>query len=114
MTIMQVQTTPKRRDKLLIMAEIIDHTQKGALKTQIMYKANLSFAQLSQYLQFLTRKNLIEKASIEGKEFYKATQKGIDFMEKQQQVVNMLNEESQLSDPKNPFAKPEKHSTKPQ
>jgi predicted transcriptional regulator len=36
----------KRRDKLSIIAEILEIAKNGTLKTQIMYRANLSFAQL--------------------------------------------------------------------
>ncbi len=82
------------------MAEIIEQSKNGALKTQIMYKANLSFTQLSGYLRFLTRKNLLEKVESEGKESYKATQKGIDFLEKEQQIVDMLNEEGLFEESK--------------
>lgn len=40
----------KRRDKLDIMAEILDITREETLKTQVMYRANLSFTQLNNYL----------------------------------------------------------------
>jgi predicted transcriptional regulator len=79
----------------MIMAEIINYAKAGALKTQIMYKANLSFTQLTQYLQFLTRNKLLEKSTFDRKEVYKATQKGLNFVEKQQQMVSLLNEDAQ-------------------
>ncbi len=108
MTPTQIQSSPKRRDKLMIMAEIINYARAGALKTQIMYKANLSFTQLTQYLQFLTRNKLLEKSPFDGKEVYKATQKGMDFVEKQQQIVNLLNEDAQGNRAKSLPAKLEK------
>ena len=37
----------KRRDRLYILAEILAIAKNGYLKTQIMYRANLSFAQLN-------------------------------------------------------------------
>ena len=93
MTTVITQNTQKRRDKLIIMAEIVNIAKTGALKTQIMYKANLSFAQLTGYLQFLTKNNLLEKFAHNGKEIYEATQKGVDFSERQLQIIDMLNEE---------------------
>ena len=42
-----------------IMADIMEIAREGALKTQIMYKANLSFTQLNNYIAFLLDKNLI-------------------------------------------------------
>ena len=87
------ETTPKRRDKLVIMAEIMHISRNGALKTQIMYKANLSFAQLTEYLKLLSRTSLLEKSAQNGKEIYKATLKGIDFLERQREIMGLLYHE---------------------
>ncbi len=86
------------------MAEIIDIAKTGALKTQIMYKANLSFAQLTEYLKFLTKNNLLEKFSHGGKEIYEATQKGADFSERQLQIIDLLNENLHINGMKTPPA----------
>ncbi len=88
-----IDSSPKRRDKLVIMAEIMEISQNGALKTQIMYKANLSFAQLTQYLQFLSHNSLLEKSAYNGKEIYKATQKGKDFLGRQREIMELISEE---------------------
>ena len=89
----KTDTSPKRRDKLVIMAEIMNISKNGALKTQIMYKANLSFAQLTDYLKLLAQTNLLEKSANKGKEVYKATQKGINFLERQQEIMDILYQE---------------------
>jgi predicted transcriptional regulator len=104
MTTTLTQNAPKRRDKLIIMAEIIDIAKTGALKTQIMYKANLSFAQLTEYLQFLTKNNLLEKFVHNGKEIYEATEKGVNFSERQLQIIDLLNEEVHRNGVKTPPA----------
>jgi predicted transcriptional regulator len=94
MTIIELNgNRPKRRDKLVIMAEIIVIAIKGASKTQIMYKANLSFSQLKRYLAILSHHSLLEKSAYAGREIYKATPKGIAFMERQQQIIDLINEE---------------------
>jgi predicted transcriptional regulator len=87
------ETSSKRRDKINIIAEITDIAKNGALKTQIMYKANLSFAQLTEYLVLLKRINILEKSNQSGKEVYTATQKGLEFLQKQQEIMQLLNEE---------------------
>jgi predicted transcriptional regulator len=92
MTIVLTEDTPKRRDKLVIIAEIIDIARKGTSKTNIMYKANLSFDQLNQYLSVLSDSSLLEILACERGIYYKATPKGSDFVEKQRQVINLLNE----------------------
>ncbi len=91
MTLTLLENKPKRRDQLVIMAEIVDIARRGSSKTNIMFKANLSFSQLNQYLSILTQVDLLEKCSINRKEMYKATQKGYEFMQKQYQVIKLLN-----------------------
>ena len=94
MTIIELNgEKPKRRDKLVIMTEIISIATKGTSKTQIMYKANLSFSQLKRYLALLSGHNLLAKSAQDGKEIYKATPKGVEFMERQQQIIYLINEE---------------------
>ena len=88
--------TKKRRDKLCIIAEILDIAKGGALKTQVMYKASLSFAQLNEYLKFMQKVRLLEKFDNSGKEVYVATAKGLDFLKRQnevQQLVRLTGEE---------------------
>ena len=92
MTISLSEEKPKRRDKLIIMAEIIDIARKGTSKTNIMYKANLSFDQLNQYLSVLSDSSLLEILACERGIYYKATPKGTDLVEKQRQVINLLDE----------------------
>jgi predicted transcriptional regulator len=73
----KTDTTSKRRDKLSIIAEILEIAREGTLKTQIMYRANLSFSQLS-------RSN--------GKEVYVATEKGLDFLQRHSDLTELLQE----------------------
>ncbi|MGA3291434.1 MAG: winged helix-turn-helix domain-containing protein [Candidatus Bathyarchaeia archaeon] len=93
MTLTLIENSPKRRDKLIIMAEIVSIAKKGTSKTQIMFKANLSFSQLNQYLLLLSQTSLLDKSACNGKAIYRATQKGLEFMEKQQQIMDLLNED---------------------
>jgi len=92
MTVPLSENRPKRRDKLVIMAEIIGIAKNGTSKTHVMFKANLSFSQLNQYLAILSQSSLLEKSMLNGKEIYTATKKGIDFMEKQYELINLINE----------------------
>jgi len=84
----------ERREKLVIMAEIIGLAKQGAPKTRIMFKASLSFNQLNQYLSFLSQRGLLEKIPDGRKSIYKATPRGQEFMERQQQVMDLLNEDA--------------------
>ncbi len=91
MTLTLVENKPKRRDQLVIMAEIVSIAKKGTSKTHIMFRANLSFTQLNQYISLLSETQLLERIPFNGKEIYKSTRKGLEFMEKQGQVIDFLN-----------------------
>jgi predicted transcriptional regulator len=87
------ETSSKRRDKLCIIAEILEIAKEGTLKTQIMYKANLSFAQLKDYLRFMLKIQLIEIVDNAGKDVYISTEKGLDFLQRQCELTELLKTE---------------------
>ena len=84
---------PKRRDKLYIMAEILEIAKDGALKTQIMYRANLSYTQLNNYLGFMLETDLLEKIEEESRDIYGSTEKGQDFLERYREIAELLKDE---------------------
>jgi predicted transcriptional regulator len=88
----------KRRDKLYIIAEILDIARDGVLKTQIMYRANLSFTQLNNYLRLMEKASLIDKKVEGGKEFYKATPKGLEFLQRYREIIELLKTENSGND----------------
>ena len=59
-----MQSVSKRRDRHDIVAEILETARGGAIKTHIMYKAKLSYAQLNEYLPLLIEKGFLEDLSI--------------------------------------------------
>jgi predicted transcriptional regulator len=68
----------KYRSRTEIVSTMLDAANGGATKTKIMYKAFLSFAQLREYLEILTRNGLLdydEKTAI-----FKTTAKGLKFL----------------------------------
>ena len=70
------------RTRIEILASILKVAQGGALKTHIMYKANLSHKQLTKYLQFVIGNQLLQEISDpeEGNRLYQVTEKGIQFL----------------------------------
>ena len=88
----KTDSASKRRDKLSIIAEILEIAKGGTLKTQIMYKANLSFAQLNDYLKFMLKTGLLNKFRGNGKDVYAATEKGLDFLQRHFELTEMLKE----------------------
>jgi predicted transcriptional regulator len=87
----------KRRDKLFIIAEIIDIARDGSLKTQVMYRANLSFTQLNDYLRFMLRISLLEKVLENDKDVYRATEKGLDFLQRYREINELLKNEEETN-----------------
>jgi len=72
------------------MADILEIAREGALKTQIMYKANLSFTQLSNYTALLLEKNLITLTVYDGREGYVVTPQGLNFLQKYRELIRMI------------------------
>lgn len=89
--------TSKRRDKLYIIAEILEIAKGGTLKTQVMYRANLSFTQLNDYLGFMLKIALLDKDAISNREVYRATAKGIDFLERYHEITELLKSEEETN-----------------
>jgi len=91
----------RRRDRLFIMAEILEVAIEGTLKTQVMYKANLSFAQMNHYLRLLLDLNMLEREKDTQKVVYKTTAKGMHFLESYKQIRDLLKKKSENNSPKN-------------
>ncbi len=76
----------KKRDHLSIMKDIlifISEKKGGAKPTHILYKSNLSYQMLTQYIAELISKGLIKEKSdseAEGKRTYELTNKGMNFL----------------------------------
>jgi len=83
----------RRRDRLRIMAEILEITMEGVLKTQVMYKANLSFAQLNEYLRLLLELKLLELTGDDERNIYKTTHKGVRYLESYRKIRELLKKE---------------------
>jgi predicted transcriptional regulator len=75
------------------MAEILDVAREGVLKTQVMYRANLSFAQLNEYLSLLIDLNLLEAVKKTEKTIYKTTNKGLRYLQSYREIRELLKKE---------------------
>ena len=65
----------------------------GALKTQMMYRANLSFAQLNEYLKLLTDLKLLEIPENNVRKIYKTTSKGMRYLQSYRDINELLKKE---------------------
>lgn len=76
-----------RRDKIEIVADILEKARRGAKKTNIMYGCNLSFTQTEEYLQALS--GLLELAP-DGQ--YRATPEGINASKIAEEAIRTFSE----------------------
>lgn len=80
-----MQSVSRRRDRHDIVAEILETARGGAIKTHIMYKAKLSYGQLSEYIPLLIEKGFLENLKVmrhrQEKHLLKTTEQGEKFLE---------------------------------
>jgi predicted transcriptional regulator len=87
------------RDRLDIIADILEVANRNAKKTQIMYQANLSYKVLQKYLTEMSEAMLLEFQELKqsyfvtpkGKEFlqtYREYSKNSRSIEKRQSIIN--------------------------
>ena len=89
-----MENTTKRRDRHEIIAEILDTTKEAKIKTHIMYKAKLSYAQLYEYLDLLVEQGFLENMTIKRNKqiltMYRTTQKGMEFLHHMESVDKLF------------------------
>ena len=83
----------RNRNRFQIIADILSIALNGTLKTHIMYKANLSFAQLALYLNFLTGNGMLQCRQDERKNstIFKTSLAGSDFLAKYESLNALVS-----------------------
>jgi predicted transcriptional regulator len=66
-----------------IVANLLQIARTGALKTHLMYRANLSYLMVTEYLQYLIKSQLIEETvDQEGMtRIYRTSPKGLKYLQ---------------------------------
>ena len=78
-----------RRSSIEVIADILRLGEAG--KTEIMYSANMSYAQLQKYLDFLLQLQLIDKVKLGNPTVsYRVTEKGLNLLNKICVILEML------------------------
>jgi predicted transcriptional regulator len=77
-----------KRDRLEIIAAILDLCLKPRTKTRIMYGTNLSWKMLQQYLSQMQSQGLLEVSNNSTK--YVTTIRGHDFLEKWKELQELM------------------------
>ena len=80
-----------RRSNLQIIADMLRVGENGAGKTEIMYSANLSYAQIQKYLGFLLAQGFITKMKIGNPcVTYQVTDAGLKLLKSIDGISEML------------------------
>jgi predicted transcriptional regulator len=78
-----------KRNKHVIISQILDVCNQGASKTRIVYQANLNFRTVNPYIELLIRNGLIERKS--GRPvLYEITDKGLKLQENFKEISSEL------------------------
>jgi len=65
--------------------------ENGAGKTEIMYSANMSYAQIQKYLAFMMSQDLINKVEVGNPSIkYQVTDKGLKLLKSINDIMEML------------------------
>lgn len=80
-----------KRSRDIIIPQILEICIGGASKTKIVYQANLNFKTVKPYTDLLINNGLL-KVSRGPHVIYETTDKGIEFIEKFNEINNELSE----------------------
>jgi predicted transcriptional regulator len=81
----------KRRSNIEIIADMLRVGENGAGKTEIMYSANMSYAQIQKYLGFLLSHGFINKVKVGNPVVtYQVTGKGGELLRNIDSIVEVL------------------------
>src|SRR5690242_10806244 len=79
----------RNRSRTEIISSILRSTGNGATKTQLMYRAYLSYSQVHEYLRFLQERGLMSYE--EGTHHYKVTKKGVQFLKAADRAESLVS-----------------------
>jgi len=87
----------KNRNRMEIVSNILNIAKNGALKTHLMYRANLSYMVVSHYLNYLMSSGLIEETfDNDGPtKIYRTTAKGFRYLEVYDSLQSIAGLDSQ-------------------
>lgn len=85
---MSIEIILKYRSRTDIMTMILETARNGAGKTKIMYKAYLSYSQLTEYLKYLKQTDLLKYE--EGTQTYRPTEKGLKFLKASDSMSELI------------------------
>ncbi len=82
--------TPKPRDSLLIIRDILGVAVKRASKTEIVYRSNINFVAAEKYITRLLLRGMLETVVDDGKSKFQITPLGLEALSKLTEVQKLV------------------------
>ena len=81
----------QRRSDVEIIAEMLRIGENGAVKTKIMYNANMSYSQMKKYLRFLINQGYLDSVRAGNPSvMYQATDRGLNLLKSIDGFIEIL------------------------
>ncbi len=82
--------SPKPRDSLLIIRDILGVAVKRASKTEIVYRSNINFVAAEKYITRLLLRGMLETVVDDGKSKFQTTPLGVEALSKLTEVQKLV------------------------
>jgi predicted transcriptional regulator len=89
----------RERDRVAIVAEILEMARHGVLKTNIMWRAGLNYGMLNGYLGIMMSSRLLDEVLLKDKIVFKATDRGMKFLYHCHEIMELLKPEDDRDEP---------------
>jgi predicted transcriptional regulator len=86
----------QRRDRLVILAQMLVLAKDPITALELMYSANLSASQMFEYVKLLTTMGLFtlvnSNSTKKNRAVYKTTEKGYQYLRNYKEIIDLLHE----------------------
>ncbi len=84
--------SPRPRDSLVIIRDILQVAARKASKTEIVYRSNINFVAAEKYISRLLLRGMLETVADDGKSKFQTTQLGMEVLTKLTEVQRLFEE----------------------
>ena len=85
----------RRRSNVQIIADMLRVGENGAGKTEIMYSANMSYAQIQKYLEYLVGQGFVNKVDMDNSMVaYQVTDNGLKLLRAIDNLMEIMGPEA--------------------
>ena len=90
---METRLRKRERDRIAIVAEILEMARGGVLKSNIMWRAGLSYEMLNEYVGLMMDAMLLDTVLMKNKLMFKPTDRGLKFLYHCHEIMELLETE---------------------